>query len=202
MEGGGYFSGSLPLIACLRPTFEVSAGYSYARYNANPRIPGVPTSENVNGNGVSGQFAFNPSSRIGLVAEVAGYAISRQGFATTHEVSYLFGPHINLRRGRITPFVQTLFGRQWAEDGITLGSVSAYAMTVGGGELMSRYPPTSLFAPRRLNTFSLNLMMETTINRTTLASVLELYFASDKSKPMFPLRSLDVPDLLGQAAYG
>lgn len=115
------------------PTFEVSAGYSYARYNANPRIPGVPTSENVNGNGVSGQFAFNPYSRIGLVAEVAGYAISRQGFTTTHEVSYLFGPRINLRRGRITPFVQTLFGRQWAEDGITLGSVSAYAMTVGGG---------------------------------------------------------------------
>jgi hypothetical protein len=29
--------------------------------------------------------------------------------------------------------VQTLFGRQWAEDGITLGSVSAFAMTFGGG---------------------------------------------------------------------
>jgi len=101
------------------PTFEASAGYDYVRYNANPKIP---TSENVNGNGVSGQFAFNPYSRVGLVAEVAGYAISRQGFATTHEVSYLFGPRINLRRGRVTPFVQTLFGRQWAEDGITFGS--------------------------------------------------------------------------------
>jgi hypothetical protein len=115
------------------PTFEVSAGYDYVRYNANPKIPGVPTSENVNGNGGDGQFTFNPYSHVGLVAEVGAYAISRQGFATTHEVSYLFGPRINLRRGRVTPFVQTLFGRQWAEDGTTFGSVSAYAMTVGGG---------------------------------------------------------------------
>ena len=115
------------------PAFEVSAGYDYVRYNANPRIPGVPTSENVNANGVNGQFAFNPYSRVGLVAEVAGYAIARQGFATTHEVSSLFGPRINLRRRRITPFVQTLFGRQWAEDGFTFGSVGAFAMTVGGG---------------------------------------------------------------------
>src|SRR5215469_1385754 len=115
------------------PTFEVSTGYDYVRYNANPRIAGVPTSENVNGNGVNGQFACNPYSRVGLVAEVAGYAVSRKGFTTTHEVSYVFGPRIHLRRGRITPFVQTLLGRQWAEDGITLGSVSAFAMTMGGG---------------------------------------------------------------------
>lgn len=34
---------------------ELYGGYDYARFNANPKISGVPPSESFNGNGGSGQ---------------------------------------------------------------------------------------------------------------------------------------------------
>jgi opacity protein-like surface antigen len=112
---------------------ELYGGYDYVRYNANPRISGVPPSESYNAHGASVQADYNPTKWLGLVADFSGYVVARQGFSNTHQVSYLFGPRIMLRRGRFTPFVQVLPGRAWAEDGITLGTVSAFAMTVGGG---------------------------------------------------------------------
>jgi len=112
---------------------EVYGGYDYLRYNANPRINGVPPSESYNADGGTAQIAYNPFNWLGLVADFSGYAVPRQGFGTTHEVSYLFGPRINFRRGRITPFAQALFGRVWAEDGITFGTVTEFGMTAGGG---------------------------------------------------------------------
>lgn len=115
------------------PALELYGGYDYVRYNANPKISGVPPSESFNANGVSGQIAYNPNNWLGLAAELSGYALARQGFAITHQISYLFGPKINVRRGKITPFAQVLFGRVWAEDGITFGSVTAFGMTAGGG---------------------------------------------------------------------
>lgn len=115
------------------PALELYGGYDYVRYNANPKISGVPPSESFNANGVSGQIAYNPNNWLGLAAELSGYALARQGFATTYQISYLFGPKINVRRGKITPFAQVLFGRVWAEDGITFGSVTAFGMTAGGG---------------------------------------------------------------------
>jgi opacity protein-like surface antigen len=112
---------------------EVYAGYDYIRANANPKIPGEPTSESLNENGGSGQIAFNANNWLGLVADFSGYALARHGFATTHQISYLFGPRINLRRGRVTPFTHVLLGGVWAEDGFVLGSVTAFGMTAGGG---------------------------------------------------------------------
>lgn len=115
------------------PKLELYGGYDYVRYNASPKINGVPPSESFSANGASGQIVFNASKWVGLVAELSGYALARQGLNTTHQVSYLFGPRINLRRGRFTPFTQVLLGGVWAEDGITLGSVNAFGMTAGGG---------------------------------------------------------------------
>jgi opacity protein-like surface antigen len=112
---------------------ELYGGYDYIRANANPRIPGEPTSESLNTNGGSGQITFNGNNWLGLVADFSGYALARHGFATTHQISYLFGPRINLRRDRITPFAHVLLGGVWAEDGFVLGSVTAFGMTAGGG---------------------------------------------------------------------
>ena len=112
---------------------ELYGGYDFVRFNANPRISGVPPSESNSANGGSVQADYNPTNWLGLVADFSGYVVARQGFSNTHQVSYLFGPRIRLRRGRFTPFVQVLPGRAWAEDGITLGTVSAFAMTAGGG---------------------------------------------------------------------
>lgn len=59
--------------------------------------------------------------------------MARTGFVTTYQVSYLFGPRVNLRRGRLTPFAQVLLGVVWASDATVLGSKTAFGMTVGGG---------------------------------------------------------------------
>jgi len=124
---------SLPANGQEASKLDLYGGYDYVRYHADPRVSGVPPSESFNANGVSGQIAYNPIDWLGLVGELSGYALPRQGLGTTHQVSYLFGPRINLRRGRITPFAQVLLGRIWLEDGITFGSLSAFAMTAGGG---------------------------------------------------------------------
>jgi hypothetical protein len=115
------------------PIFDVYGGYDYVRYNANPQINGLPPSESFNANGLSGQVEYNPIKCLGLVADFGGYALARQGRNITHQVSYLFGPRLNLTSGRFTPFTQVLVGPVWAEDGITLGSVLATGMTAGGG---------------------------------------------------------------------
>lgn len=116
-----------------RSKLELYGGYDYVRYNANPRVSGIPPSESFNANGVSGQIEYNANNWLGVVSDFSGYAVARQGFATTHQISYLFGPRINLRRSKVTPFAQVLLGRVWAEDGITLGSVTAFGLTAGGG---------------------------------------------------------------------
>jgi hypothetical protein len=47
---------------------------------------------------------------------------------------YLFGPRANLRRGRVTPFAQVLFGGILASNRIgNLGSENNFAMAAGGG---------------------------------------------------------------------
>jgi outer membrane immunogenic protein len=115
------------------PRFEAYAGYDYMRDNATNDITRVPPSQSVNGNGGSGQLEFNATSWLGVVGDLGGYAVARNGFATTHQISYLFGPRVNFRRGRVAPFAQVLLGAIWASDAIVLGSKTAFAMTAGGG---------------------------------------------------------------------
>jgi opacity protein-like surface antigen len=114
------------------PIFDVYGGYDYVRYNANPKINGLPPSESFNANGISGQVEYNPIKRLGFVADFSGYALARHGLNTTYQVSYLFGPRLNLGSGRIAPFTQVLVGPVWAEDGIKFGSVIATGLTAGG----------------------------------------------------------------------
>ena len=45
------------------PRIELYGGYDYVRYNANPRINGVPPSESFSANRITGTTAYNPSSR-------------------------------------------------------------------------------------------------------------------------------------------
>jgi len=115
------------------PKIELYGGYDYVRYNANPRINGVPSSVSYGANGVTGEAVYNTNSRLGIVGELSGYRLARSGLGTTYQVSYLFGPRVSLRRHFVTPFAQVLFGGVWAADGVTLGPVSAFGMTAGGG---------------------------------------------------------------------
>jgi hypothetical protein len=113
--------------------FEAYAGYDYMRDNATNDITRMPPSQSVNGNGASGQLEFNATPWLGVVGDLGGYAVARNGFATAHQISYLFGPRVNFREGRVTPFAQVLLGAMWASDAIVLGSKTAFGTTAGGG---------------------------------------------------------------------
>src|SRR5580698_7645488 len=80
---------------------DVFAGYSFAHLSAN--------NVGVNFNGGSASAAYNPNSWLGIVGDFGGYHANSFG-ESGNLFTYLFGPRINFRRGKVTPFVQALFG--------------------------------------------------------------------------------------------
>src|SRR4051794_7959675 len=87
------------------PRGEVGFTYSLVHRN-NEQM-----TNSYNQNGGSGYFALNVTKSLAIVADLGGYVggpgaglgPDRQTFA------YLFGPRLNFRRSRITPYVQFLF---------------------------------------------------------------------------------------------
>jgi len=125
---------ALPVKAQEEPAkLEESGGYSFIRFNVNAKLPGVPAHDSYNASGGGGQLAFNANSRLSLVGDLSGYVVTA-GRPIAGTFSYLFGPRLNFRRHRITPFVQTLFGgiASTADLG-SPGPANHFAMTAGGG---------------------------------------------------------------------
>jgi outer membrane protein OmpA-like peptidoglycan-associated protein len=133
------------------PKAELFVGYSYLR--------AVPAPADGNRlvwlNGGSTSIAYNLNRYLGIVADVGDYTNSEIRFQGTPGatvdvtdagggvLSYLFGPRISFRNhGRVTPFVQALFGGAHASE-VTLSHCSlnctllptedTFAWTAGGG---------------------------------------------------------------------
>lgn len=134
----------LLLLALARPTkaqeqvskFEAYGGYYYARFNVNASAAGGAPSETFNGNGGGVQLEYNANRWLGVVGDMAGYGATAttNGALVGGGFTYLFGPRVNFRREKFTPFAQVLFGGIWTTDGIGYsGSVNDFAMTAGGG---------------------------------------------------------------------
>jgi opacity protein-like surface antigen len=116
--------------------FEVYGGYYYVRFNINANLSGVAPSATYNGYGGGGQFEHNAENWLGLVGDLAGYGATStvNGALVGGAFTYLFGPRVNFRRGRFTPFAQSLFGGIRTTDGIgESGPENNFAMTAGGG---------------------------------------------------------------------
>jgi len=112
---------------------ELYGGYDYVRFNINANVAGFPPTATFNGYGGGGQLEYNANDWLGMVGDLAGYFVPTAG-SHQEAFSYLFGPRLNLRRGKLTPFAQILFGGILASGGIgTSGPVDHYAMTAGGG---------------------------------------------------------------------
>jgi outer membrane immunogenic protein len=131
------------------PTAEAFGGYSYLRVNPDNGYPG----ENFNGG--SGSISVNPLPWLGVVADFGGYKWSGSANGGDFDFtvfSYLVGPKFALRRGRFTPFAQTLFGgarlsgsscfeddvsirrhREGGTGGCENGNDSGFATALGGG---------------------------------------------------------------------
>jgi hypothetical protein len=115
------------------PRIELYAGYDFLRTNVNSQSGGVYTHATYNLNGGGGQLIYNWNGRFALVSELAGYALI-SGNIQPAAMSYMAGPRFNLRRGKVTPFVQTLFGGVFSKDGINnTGYASVFGMAIGGG---------------------------------------------------------------------
>jgi opacity protein-like surface antigen len=115
---------------------EAYGGYYYARFNVNANVPGVGPSETFNGNGGGGQLEYNANNWLGAVGDLAGYGATStaNGQLVGGAFTYLLGPRVNFRRGKVTPFAQTLFGGIRTTDGIgQSGPENNFAMTAGGG---------------------------------------------------------------------
>jgi hypothetical protein len=114
--------------------FELYGGYEYFRINVNSNVSGLPPSLTFNGNGGGGDFLYEVNHWFGVLGDVSGAwatNASRQGAL----IPYLFGPRASfLRRGKVVPFVQVLFGGVATSSGIQrIGWQNNFAMTAGGG---------------------------------------------------------------------
>jgi opacity protein-like surface antigen len=119
------------------PRFEAYAGYYYTRFNVNANVPGIAPSAGYNGNGGGGQLEYNVNRWLGAVGDLGGFLATSSGngaFAGAG-FTYLFGPRVNFRRGKVTPFAQILLGGIRTTDGIaqSTGTENNFAMTAGGG---------------------------------------------------------------------
>lgn len=97
---------------------------------------GVPSFTAFGGSGV---LALNVNKFLGVVADLGAYHNGGDANFNPTTFSYLFGPRLNLRKSKVTPYVQALFGGAHvstslvdANTGSAL-SENGFAMAFGGG---------------------------------------------------------------------
>ena len=112
---------------------EAYGGFYYARLYVNANVSGFPPTGTFNGYGGGGQLEYNANNLLGIVGDLAGYYVPNNGYGGG-AFSYLFGPRVNIRRGKLTPFAHPLFGGILTSSGIGQpGPENHFAMAVGGG---------------------------------------------------------------------
>ena len=117
------------------PRFQLYGGYDFLRTNVTTESNGSYTHSVYTLHGGGAQFIYNVNNWVGVVSELSGYAlISGTANIQPALMTYLAGPRFNLHRGRVTPYVHTLFGGAFSKDGINdVGYTSVFGMAVGGG---------------------------------------------------------------------
>jgi opacity protein-like surface antigen len=116
-------------VAADAPRAEVFGGYSYLRCDKGD------SDVSCNLNGWDASVAFNAPKYFGIVADFGG-GYGTVGTNDTKFHTFLFGPKFELRKDKISPFAQALFGvaNQKAKlNGKSVGSSNDFAMTLGGG---------------------------------------------------------------------
>jgi opacity protein-like surface antigen len=131
------------------PKAELFLGYNYVRINSTTNISSYSS------NGGSSQVAYNINPYIAAVFDIGGY---HNGVVNGYEIdntilSYMGGPRVNIRTGRVVPYFNVLFGGIWfgastaktvapctgtgcgssSTTGRAAGSMNAFAMAAGGG---------------------------------------------------------------------
>jgi len=115
-------------VAADAPKAEVFGGYSYLHCDKNS------FGDTCNLNGWDASVAFNAAKYFGIVADFGG----TYGTVTDRDVkvySFLFGPKFAVRKNKVTPFAQALFGVANLKQSEATWSLSEndFAMALGGG---------------------------------------------------------------------
>lgn len=132
----GALAWSKPIRAQQNPTpIELYGGYEYVRFNIHANVAGQLPSQTFNGNGGDGELVYNVNRWLGALGDFSGlWATNAVTGGDGAAIPYLFGPRVNLRTGRDTPFVQILLGGVATSSGLEKpGWQSHFAMTAGGG---------------------------------------------------------------------
>ncbi len=95
------------------PKAEIALDYSYARF-----APNLPNSQGHSLNGGGGSLTYNVMENLGIKAEFHGYGSTLTGFSIPgwkgnvqgNLFTYLFGPQIKSRGGRVNAFIHVLLG--------------------------------------------------------------------------------------------
>ena len=112
-------SGVVAFAADDHPKIETFAGFTYMRANSATNVPAFST------NGGGGQLAVNFNKWVGAVMDIGAVHngnISDQHLDSTF-VNYLFGPRVSIRKGRITPYFNVLFGGMRASTSVAVSAL-------------------------------------------------------------------------------
>lgn len=145
----------LAAVAQEAPKIELAIDYSYARYN--PSHAFVKNGYSLNGAG--GSVNFNFTKYLGIKMELEGYGSNTKTFTAPvgsaicpggcsaalqgNLFTYLFGPQVGIRSGKVRPYGHLLFGGAHSNvynnlknlPGVTLPNPAGntFAMVFGGG---------------------------------------------------------------------
>jgi opacity protein-like surface antigen len=110
------------------PKAEIFGGYSFVRCDTGA------FHDSCNLNGWNASLALNAQKYFGIVADFGG-AYGTVADNDVKEHSFLFGPKFAVRKEKITPFAQALFGvaNMKAKKGKVESSDNNFAMSLGFG---------------------------------------------------------------------
>ena len=156
------------------PKFEAAIDYSYARYGASHNFAG---SYSLNGGG--GELDYNFTKYLGIKGDFQGYGSNTQRFTAPagsavcplgcsaniqgNLFTYLFGPQIGIRTGKIRPFGHVLlggahsnvYGNLQKTTGLVFSkapSGNSFALAAGGGiDIAINHTGTIAFRPAEID---------------------------------------------------
>jgi opacity protein-like surface antigen len=171
------------------PKWEVGADYNYTRWNPSNFPAGTIAGTNqtfgnghsLNGGGLT--FTYNITGFLGIKADLQGLdsntsqflipvgnAFVPKGGAFTvsgHLFTYTFGPELKFRRGRWTPYFQTLFGAADSNVYKNLDNAICVSQPIVGGT-PSNCAVSSTFRNPSSNAFAMDVGggLDIRLNRT------------------------------------
>jgi len=88
---------------------EAYGSYDYVRFNVHSKTNGVISSDSYNSSGGSGQLEFNANRWFGIIGDLSRYVVTK-GEPVAGAFSYLFGPRLNFRRGKLRHLLRCFSG--------------------------------------------------------------------------------------------